>query len=138
MALKRAREGIYRAGDMARYTENYQKAGGTGTLSDYYHAKYEGAKIAEHLKDKVTFANHNLVTDGVFGEMNLILCRNVFIYFDRELQNSVLKLFLDSLCLGGYLCLGSSETLQFSDQEEAFQEISRDERIYQNKLLQGI
>ena len=136
IALKKAKEGIYRASDMAKYTQNYQEAGGTGTFSDYYHAKYDGAKIKDSLKDKVTFANHNLVTDGVFGEMNLILCRNVFIYFNKDLQNSVLKLFLESLCRGGYLCLGSSESLFFSDTEKSFHEISRNDKIYQNKQVQ--
>ena len=136
IALKKAQEGIYRASDMATYTQNYQKAGGTGTFSDYYHAKYDGAKIDASLKEKVTFANHNLVTDGVFGEMHLILCRNVFIYFNRELQNDVSKLFLESLCRGGYLCLGNSESLLFSETEKAFHEISRDEKIYQNKHVQ--
>ena len=136
IALQKAEDGIYKASDMAKYTQNYQKAGGKGTFSDYYHAKYGGAKIASFLKERVTFANHNLVTDGVFGEMNLILCRNVFIYFSKELQNDVLRLFLGSLCRGGYLCLGQSESLQFSDSEEAFRVISREQRIYQNKLLQ--
>ena len=125
-----------RADQMAKYTQNYQGAGGTGTFSDYYHAKYDCAKIDDSLKEKVTYASHNLVTDGVFGEMNLILCRNVFIYFNRELQNKVLKLFLESLCRGGYLCLGNSESLRFSESEEAFKEISQDERIYQENQLQ--
>ena len=138
IALKKAKDGIYKAGDMATYTQNYQRAGGTGTFSDYYHAKYDGAKINACLKDRITFANHNLVTDGVFGEMNLILCRNVFIYFNRELQNNVLKLFLESLCIGGYLCLGHSESLLFSDTGKAFHEISKDQRIYQNRQLQVI
>lgn len=136
IALKKAEDGIYKASEMARYTENYQRAGGKGTFSDYYHAKYGGAKIASFLRERVTFANHNLVTDGVFGEMHLILCRNVFIYFSKELQNDVLNLFLDSLCRGGYLCLGQSESLQFSDSEEAFREISKEQKIYQNQQLQ--
>jgi len=136
IALQKARDGIYPADHMAKYTQNYQRAGGAGTFSDFYHAKYDCAKIDPSLKEKVTYANHNLVTDGVFAEMNLILCRNVFIYFNRDLQNEVSKLFLESLCRGGYLCLGNSESLMFSDKEEAFQEISRDERIYHKKQLQ--
>ena len=138
IALKKARDGIYGLGNIAKYTHNYQKAGGTGTFSDYYHAKYDCAKIDAALKERVTFANHNLVTDGVFGEMNLILCRNVFIYFDRALQNKVLTLFLQSLAGGGYLCLGNSESLRFSDSNESFREICQDERIYQKNQLQVI
>ena len=136
IALKKAKDGIYKANEMAKYTRSYQEAGGTGAFSDYYHAKYGNARIKASLKEKVTFANHNLVADGVFGEMNLILCRNVFIYFTKALQNDVLKLFLESLCTGGYLCLGNSESLLFADTENAFQEISRDQRIYQNRQLQ--
>jgi len=136
IALQKARDGIYRADQMAKYTQNYQRAGGTGTFSDYYHAKYDCAKIDDSLKEKVTYASHDLVTDGVFGEMNLILCRNVFIYFNRELQNRVLRLFRESLCRGGYLCLGNSESIRFSGSEEAFKEISQDERIYQENQLQ--
>lgn len=136
IALQKARDGIYPADQMAKYTQNYQRAGGTGTFSDFYHAKYDCAKIDASLKENVTFANHNLVTDGVFAEMNLILCRNVFIYFNRDLQNEVSRLFLESLCLGGYLCLGNSESLLFSDAEKAFQEIAKDERIYRKNQLQ--
>ncbi len=136
IALKKAQEGIYRVDQIAKYTQNYQRAGGTGTFSDYYHAKYDVAKIDASLKENVTYANHNLVTDGVFGEMNLILCRNVFIYFGKELQNKVLTLFLESLCRGGTLCLGNSESLQFSTVAKAFKEISKDERIYQKTQLQ--
>ncbi len=131
IALKKARDGVYRAGDMVRYTQNYQKAGGTGTFSDYYHAKYDWAKIDASLHDNVTFANHNLVTEGVFGEMNLVLCRNVFIYFDQALQNKVLNLFLESLDEGGFLCLGKSESPRFSDAAAAFEDICADDRIYQ-------
>ncbi len=131
IALKKARDGVYRASDMAQYTQNYQRAGGTATFSDYYHAKYDWAKIDASLKKNVTFANHNLVTEGVFGEMNLILCRNVFIYFNRELQDEVLNLFIESLCHDGILCLGRSESLRFSNVEEAFEDISTDEKIFQ-------
>jgi len=138
IALKKARDGIYGLGNIAKYTHNYQRAGGTGTFSDYYHAKYDCAKIDAALKERITFANHNLVTDGVFGEMNLILCRNVFIYFDRTLQNKVLTLFLQSLAGGGYLCLGNSENLRFSDSKTSFKEICQDERIYQKNQLQVI
>ncbi len=132
IALKKARDGVYRASDMAKYTQNYQRAGGTGTFSDYYHAKYDWAKIGDSLKENVTFANHNLVTEGVFGQMNLILCRNVFIYFSRELQDKVLHLFMESLCDDGFLCLGKSESLRFSRAEDAFEDISTDERIFQS------
>ncbi len=138
LALQEAKDGIYQASDMSKYARNYRKSGGTGTFSDYYHAKHGGAEIKASLKRKITFANHNLVTDGVFGEMNLILCRNVFIYFNKQLQNEVAKLFLTSLCLGGYLCLGNSESLHFSKAQKAFHQVSQSEKIYQNKQLQVV
>ena len=85
------------------------------------------------LKKNITFANHNLVMDSVFGEMHLILCRNVLIYFDRTLQNRVLNLFSDSLIFNGFLCLGTKESLQFSDIAGNFREIAQKEKIYQKR-----
>jgi len=89
----------------------------------------------QSLKRNVTFASHNLVTDGVFGEMHLIFCRNVLIYFDKTLQNRVLGLFAESLNYGGFLCLGSKETLQFSSVAEHFKVIDEREKIYQKRIM---
>lgn len=86
------------------------------------------------LKERITFANHNLVTDGVFGEMHLILCRNVLIYFDKTLQNRVFHLFDDSLIHKGFLCLGSKESLQFSEVYDHFNVIDGKGKIYQKKF----
>lgn len=132
-ALMKAEEGIYPINEMPLYTRNYQQAGGTNSFADYYHAKYDHAKINESLKQNITFANHNLVADGAFAEMHLILCRNVFIYFDKSLQNRALRVFTDSLCRGGFLCLGNSESLSFSDVEEDYAEFAADEKIYRKK-----
>ena len=129
-ALSKAEEGIYPVNEIPLYTRNYQQAGGTNSFGDYYHAKYDHAKMDPSLKANMTFANHNLVADGNFAEMHLILCRNVFIYFDKVLQNRSLQLFTDSLCRGGFLCLGSSESLSFSDVEECFIEYCKNEKIY--------
>ena len=104
-ALARAQEGIFPAREAKTYSENYLAAGGTRSLSDYYVARYERIKLDERLQRNVNFANHNLATDGVFCEANLILCRNVLIYFNNTLQNRVLELFRDSLVRGGFLCL---------------------------------
>jgi len=132
-ALSVAREGIYPVDRIPMYTRNYQQAGGTGSFADYYHAKYDSAKIDESLKKNITFASHNLVTDQIFAEMHLILCRNVFIYFNKDLQNHVLKLFRKSLCRGGVLCMGSSESLSFSDVEADFDSFVKGEKIYRKK-----
>ncbi|MBN2002498.1 MAG: protein-glutamate O-methyltransferase CheR [Anaerolineae bacterium] len=130
-ALQTAREGIYPLKDIRLYTKNYQLGGGARSFADYYHAQYESAIMDQALKKNVTFANHNLVTDGVFSEVHLIFCRNVLIYFDKTLQNRVLKLFSDSLSYGGFLCLGTKETLQFSDVQDRFKVIDPREKIYQ-------
>jgi chemotaxis protein methyltransferase CheR len=132
--LEKAKEGIYALKDIRQYTTNYQKAGGARPFADYYHAQYESAIMNQSLKRNVTFASHNLVTDGVFGEMHLIFCRNVLIYFDKTLQNRVLGLFAESLNYGGFLCLGSKETLQFSNVAEHFKVIDEREKIYQKRI----
>jgi chemotaxis protein methyltransferase CheR len=131
--LEKAKEGIYALKDIRQYTTNYQKAGGTHPFAEYYHAQYESAIVNQSLKSNITFASHNLVTDGVFGEMHLIFCRNVLIYFDKTLQNRVLDLFADSLRYGGFLCLGSKETLQFSGVADQFIIIDDRARIYQKR-----
>lgn len=131
LILHKAREGIIPAQAIQEYTKNYQQSGGRGSFSDYYTARYGLALLAQELKKKVLFANHNLVVDQVFGEMQMIVCRNVLIYFSRELQDRVLHLFHDSLCRGGILCLGSKESIQFSSLHHKFSTISEKEKIYQ-------
>ncbi len=129
-ALGVARRGIYDAGRMRDYAQSYREAGGAKTLGDYYLANYGSVAMSGALKQNLTFASHNLALDGVFGEMHLIVCRNVLIYFDRELQDRVFSLFADSLVRGGYLCLGSKEDLQFSSAASRFELVDREARIY--------
>lgn len=113
-ALAKAQEGIYPARELPLFRDNYKRSGGSKTLEHYFTHRYELLKVDEELKRNITFANHNLVSDGVFGEMNLILCRNVLIYFTDPLQDRVLGLFRDSLGRGGYLCIGAKESLSHS------------------------
>jgi chemotaxis protein methyltransferase CheR len=129
-ALARAAEGIFSARDARTYSENYVAAGGTASLSDYYHSRYEFIKMDERLKRNITFANHNLVADGVFCEAHLILCRNVLIYFTDALQNHVLGLFRDSLARGGFLCLGTKESIDFAPAARDFVALNARARIY--------
>ncbi len=131
--LKEAGEGIYPIENIKAYTENYQKAGGKASFADYYSANYDSAIIKPALREHILFSFHNLVTDGVFGEMNMIFCRNVMIYFNKELQNRVLKLFHESLVPGGFLCLGSKESLKFSEVEDRFEIVSAAQKIYRKK-----
>lgn len=133
LILEKAKSGIFPLDVMKAYTENYQKSGGTRAFSDYYAADDENVILKRALREKVLFSSHNLVTDGVFGEMHLIFCRNVLIYFNRKLQNQVIRLFYDSLCPGGYLCLGSKESLKFTDMADRFEVVFDKEKIYRKK-----
>ena len=128
--LAKAKEGIYPADLLRAYTENYREAGGVESFADYYLARYERVIMDNSLKKNILFSAHNLVTDGVFGEMDLIFCRNVLIYFNRELQDRVFKLFSDSLCQGGVLCLGSKETVRISRHSDLFADMVKQEKIY--------
>lgn len=131
--LHKAKDGIYSLGNMREYTQNYKKAGGLSSFADYYTARYDNAIMDSSLRENVVFADHNLATDGVFGEMNLIFCRNVLIYFDKELQERVIGLFRDSLCDGGFLCLGSKESIRFSEYSRDFEDVALGEKIYRKR-----
>ncbi|MBU2520721.1 MAG: protein-glutamate O-methyltransferase CheR [Proteobacteria bacterium] len=131
--IKKAKDGIYPAERLKEYTYNYQKAGGKSSFADYYSAKYDYALINKSLEKNIVFAEHNLVTDWVFGEMNMIMCRNVLIYFNRDLQNRVIHLFRNSLCKDGFLCLGSKESIRFSECSDDFVDFVKKEKIYRKK-----
>jgi len=133
VVLKAAREGIYPARLMKDYTTNYMKSGGKHSFSDYYSARYDSAILKKSLKENLVFADHNLVTDGVFGEMNLVMCRNTLIYFNKGLQNRAIGLFSDSLIPGGFLCLGSKENLTFSSHRDSFTPVVAKWRIFRKK-----
>jgi chemotaxis protein methyltransferase CheR len=133
IALKKAKDGIYPLDRVKKFTSNYIKSGGKQAFSDYYITSEDKCIIDRKLKKNLTFANHNLATDTAFGEMNLILCRNVMIYFDQKLQSKVLELFYDSLIINGILCIGTKESLNFSQVETNFSEFNKKEKIYQKK-----
>jgi len=133
-ALEKAKARICPIDRMKEFSLNYQRAGGRSSLADYYRTQHQYTIFDAALQENITFANHNLTTDGPFAEMHLILCRNVLIYFNRKLQNRVLSIFRDSLCYNGFLCLGSKETVRFSDVRHDFIEIGAKEKIYQCKL----
>jgi chemotaxis protein methyltransferase CheR len=130
LALKQAKNGIFDISRLKQYTANYQKAGGLESFSDYYVADDKHVIMDKSLKKNILFSDHNLATDGVFGEMNLIMCRNVLIYFNRELQNRVFRLFFDSLSTDGFLCIGSKESVRFSEYSDVFEDVVKNEKIY--------
>lgn len=130
-ALTKAESGVYGLDRIKMFTENHRQSGGKSSLSDYYTAAYGRASFSRSLRQRVVFSDHSLVTDASFGEMHLISCRNVLIYFDKALQNRVVGLFKDSLGRRAFLGIGAKESLRFTDYANAFAEFAKDERIYQ-------
>ncbi len=132
-ALSQAKEGIFSNRMMKEYETNYKLSGGKELFSNYYTSDNDNVIMNQSLKKNIVWANHNLVTDSVFAEVHLILCRNVLIYFDKNLQNKVQKLFFDSLITGGILCLGSKEGLRFSEFHNEYGELDTKHRIFKKK-----
>lgn len=133
-ALSAAEAGVYALDRVRSFTENHQRSGGRTSLSDYYQAAYGRVAFEKSLRRNVVFSDHSLVTDAVFGEMHLISCRNVLIYFDHSLKNRVLGLFKESLAHRGFLGLGAKESVRFSDYASTFADFVREEKIYQKVL----
>ncbi len=128
--LQKAYEGVYNIGDFKTYSQAYLKAGGKLSLSDYYTARYGMAILDRQLRHSIVFSAHNLAGDSSFNEFQLIICRNVLIYFNRKLQNHVLQLFEKSLAPLGFLALGSKETIQFSPLTQCFSSLDANQKIY--------
>jgi len=132
-ALNAAEAGVFPLDRMQSFTENHRQSGGKSSLSDYYQAAYGRVSFDKSLRRNVVFSDHSLVTDAVFGEMHLISCRNVLIYFDRIAQDRALGLFKDSLARKGFLGIGAKESLRFSEHAAAFADFAREEKIYQRQ-----
>lgn len=129
--LEKAKTGVYPLSEMKHYSENFQGTAYPGSLADYYTAQYDAAAISNELKKNTLFSVHNLVSDSVFNEFQVVSCRNVLIYFDSELQNRVLQLFYDSLCPFGFLCLGAKESLRAFEMAGKFRVVDKSENIFQ-------
>ncbi len=128
--LEQSKAAIYPISRMREYTANYQKAGGKEQFSDYYTAKHESATLRDLGRGNIVWAVHNLVTDGSFNEFHVVLCRNVMIYFNRQLQARVHRLIYDSLALGGVLWLGSAESLHATPCEDRYEAVGLAEKLY--------
>ena len=129
-ALQKAREGLSSIHAMKSYTENYLKAGGINSFSDYYKAKYNSVLWDKTLRQNIVFSVHNLAMDKSFNEFQLILCRNVMIYFNQSLQSKVISLFYESLCPFGFLALGNKESLLFAEKQKCFEDVDKKEKIF--------
>lgn len=134
-ALHDAQEGIYSLERMQQFTQNYQKSGGRKDFADYYTARYDHAILAQQLRDHILFASHNLTVDSGIGEMQMILCRNLLIYFKPALKERVLNLFDGCLCCGGFFCLGVKETLENRSLSPRYAEVLRGTRIYRKQYV---
>ncbi|WP_423149243.1 CheR family methyltransferase [Rubrolithibacter danxiaensis] len=132
-ALDKAAKGIFPLSAMKLYSENYIQAGGKKEFSSYYSAVYDRVKFNENLSSKMIFSTHNLVSDHSFNQFQLILCRNVLIYFDKDLQSKVFTLFDESLENLGFLALGSKETIRFSSIAPRFKEVNKKEKIWRKQ-----
>ena len=126
IVLDMAKKGVFPLRMMKQYSENYMASGGTEDFSDYYTANYGLAKFGGELQEKMVFSQHNLVSDHSFNEFDLILCRNVMIYFDKDLQERALVLFDESLAKLGYLALGTKETIKFSPLQKKFRQLNKE------------
>ena len=131
--LQKAASGVYDADRVAGFTENHRRSGARSSLSEYYTARYGRAVFDKSLRTNIVFSDHSLATDSVFAEVQLVSCRNVLIYFNRELQDRAIGLFRDSLCRKGFLGIGAKESLRFSSQGDAFVEFAKQERIFQKR-----
>lgn len=133
--LEIAKEGVYQRVDIELYEKNYLNAGGKNKLSDYYKSVYGSIMFNKELSNRIVFADHNLVTDSVFADVNLILCRNVMIYFEKSLQEKVLGLFYESLVPSGILCLGTKESIKFTKYGKQFEAIDDKQKIFKKLII---
>lgn len=132
--IENIRRGVFPLSQMKQYSENYIQSGGKKEFSSYYTAKYDWAKFDDRLKSKMIVATHNLVSDRSFNEFGLIFCRNVLIYFDKDLQDKVLSLFDESLEKLGFLVLGSKENIRFSNVAKKFKQLEHKEKIWRKMI----
>lgn len=133
-ALERAREGVYPVEEGRRFSENYVAAGGKRSPGDYYHAAYSSIRLDEGLRRNVSFFEHNLVQDEGLGEVDAVLCRNVLIYFDKTLQEHVLRSLAQCLSTRGHLCLGKQESLEALPSGASFEVVDRENRIFRKGI----
>lgn len=129
--LRIAKSGEFPISNMKKYTSNYFEAGGKQAFSEYYKVKNNKVKFHNSLSKNIVFAQHNLVTDSSFNEFQVILCRNVLIYFNKYLQDKVHELFYESLSMSGVLGLGDKETISFSGKVDCYREVEGKEKLYQ-------
>jgi len=128
--LDQGRDGIFSVRHLNIYTNNYKEAGGKSEFSDYYTSKHGGVILRSFLTKNIVWAQHNLVSDSFFNEFQVVLCRNVMIYFNRTLQERVHRLIYNSLAINGVLGLGRGESLRLTTYEHCYEMINRLEKLF--------
>jgi chemotaxis protein methyltransferase CheR len=129
-ALEKAQLGLVPSAALKEYAANYDRAGGTGAFSSFYTAANGKVALDQSLRRNIVFAQHNLVTDAPFNEFNVVLCRNVLIYFNKALQDRVHALLYDSLGIFGVLALGKKETIRFTSHHGCYKELDGAAKLY--------
>ncbi|MCU7834060.1 MAG: protein-glutamate O-methyltransferase CheR [gamma proteobacterium symbiont of Taylorina sp.] len=132
-AVATAKKGIVEMEKLKEYSKSYFESGGQESLLDYYNIAYGYGRVTPEILNKVDFETHNLVSDSSFCRPQLILCRNVFIYFNCQLQNKVINLFHQSLDNGGFLCISPKESLTCYSQKNNFIALNRKAGIFQKQ-----
>ncbi|MBI1861526.1 MAG: protein-glutamate O-methyltransferase CheR [Deltaproteobacteria bacterium] len=132
-ALEQARRGVYPTELIKQYAAQFHRAGGKGPFSQYFTSRYDSVLMDKSLRRNIVFSEHNLATDGVFSEVQIVICRNVLIYFNRTLQDRALSIFHQSLGRRGFLCLGAKESLLLSSHRRDFEVVRENERIFRKK-----
>jgi chemotaxis protein methyltransferase CheR len=132
--LETARKGIFNLDNLKLYENNYKESEAVGNFKNYIEIKNGEAVISSEIREKIIFSTHNLVSDGGFNKFDLIVCRNVLIYFNKELQNAVLQTFYESLNPGGFLALGSKESIMFSPVHHVLEELHARFKIWKKKV----
>lgn len=118
--LELANSGLYPAGSLATDRENYLVSGGLRCFDAYLASVGRFLTVLTRLRQRIMFHRHSLADAGVFNEFQLIVCRNVLIYFKAELQREVLQRFAQSLHADGFLVLGPKDGLTLLAEEAGF------------------
>jgi two-component system CheB/CheR fusion protein len=124
-AIQKARQGLYPSNIVADVSPE--------RISRFFTAEAENYRVHASIREMVIFAPQDVIKDPPFTKLDMITCRNMLIYMERELQTKLITLFNYSLNSGGILLLGNAETL--SGQSEGFEEFNARLKIYKRNLM---
>lgn len=131
--LEQAGQGLFFERNLEQYQKNYEQAGGKVSLDQYFSARDEGYYLDPELLHGVKLQKHDLVQDAPLSRYDLVMCRNVLIYFDTTLQDQVIRKFYSSMFKGGFLAIGSKESLVMSSIAHKYEPVDKENKIFQLK-----